>query len=79
MSLLLKIINKTLRYGIFAIAFLLVILFIVSVDEFVVKQRLYFFRTGNFEDLIVISAFAILVGFVLKRLLVLQWRWGVKK
>lgn len=79
MSLLIRILNKTMRYGVFVIAFVLVILFVVAIDEFVVKQRLYFIRRGDIEDLAVISIFAIFIGFILKRLLVLQWKWGVKK
>ena len=79
MKSLYRALDWIIRIGLFAIAFGLVVIFITALDSFVIKQRTYLFRTGNWDDLITISVFGILVAYVLKRLLVLQYKWGVKK
>ncbi len=79
MTSLVRILDNIIRIGLFLLAFGLVIIFISAIDSFVIKQRTYLLRTGNWEDLITISVFGILVAYVLKRLLVLQYHWGVRK
>lgn len=76
---LVRILGQFMRIGIFILAFGLVIVFLLAIDEFVIKQRLYFLRTGNWEDLIVVTAFGLVIAFVLKKLLILQYRWGFKR
>jgi hypothetical protein len=76
---LLRILSTFTRIGLFVLAFGLVIVFLLAIDEFVIKQRLYFLRTGNWEDLVIVTAFGIIVAFVLKKLLVLQYKWGFKR
>ncbi len=76
---LIRILEQFIRIALFLIALGLVIVFIVALDEFVIKQRLYFLRTGNWDELITITAFGILVAYVLKRLLMLQYHWGFKR
>jgi hypothetical protein len=74
-----RILDMFIRLALFVIAFALVVAFIVALDEFVINQRLYFLRTGNWDELITISAFGILIAYILKRLLVLQYKWGFKR
>ncbi|MFH0970850.1 MAG: hypothetical protein V1776_05350 [Candidatus Diapherotrites archaeon] len=75
----LLVLDHFIRIALFLIAAGLVISFIVAIDNFLITQRLYFLRTGNWDDLITISAFGILIAYVLKRLLIMQYRWGVKQ
>ena len=79
MKIIVRTLDTIIRLGLFALAFGLVVIFILALDEFVIKQRLYFLRTGNWEDLVTVSALGILIAYVLKRLLVLQYKWGVKR
>ncbi len=65
--------------GLFVLAFGLVVIFLLAIDDFVIKQRLYFLRTGDWENLIVVTVFGLLLAYVLKKLLFLQYRWGLKK
>lgn len=74
-----RILSQFMRIGLFILAFGLVIIFLLAIDEFVIKQRLYFLRTGNWEDLIIVTAFGLIIAFVLKKLLMLQYRWGFKR
>ncbi|MDP2666235.1 MAG: hypothetical protein Q8P05_01915 [Candidatus Diapherotrites archaeon] len=67
------------RWGLFVLAFLIVVFAVVSLDTFVIEQRLYFLRAGAWEELLLITALGLLIAYVLKRLLVLQWKWGVGK
>ncbi len=76
---LIRILDKFIRLSLFALAFGLVIIFLFAIDEFVIKQRLYFLRTGDWENLITVTAFGILIAYVLKKLLMLQYQWGVKR
>jgi len=79
MSSLIRILNQLIKICLFLLAFGLVIIFLISIDEFVLRQRLYFLRTGDWDSLITVTAFGILVAYVLKRLLMLQYKWGLKK
>ncbi len=79
MKHLVSILDKLIRIGLFLLAFGLVIIFLIEIDTFVLEQRLYFLRTGNWEDLITITLFGILVAYILKKLLMLQYKWGVRK
>lgn len=74
-----RILSQFMRIGLFILAFGLVVVFLLAIDEFVIKQRLYFLRTGNWEDLVVVTAFGLVIAFVLKKLLMLQYRWGFKR
>lgn len=76
---LVRILNTFIRIALFIVAFGLVVIFVVTLDEFVGKQRLFFLRTGNWEDLITVSVFGIIVAYVLKKLLFLQFKWGFKR
>ncbi len=76
---LVRILSQFMRIGLFILAFGLVVIFLLAIDEFVIKQRLYFLRTGDWEDLIVVTAFGLILAFVLKKLLMLQYRWGFKR
>ncbi|MEK6970491.1 MAG: hypothetical protein AABW68_02235 [archaeon] len=76
---LIRAIDQLFRIGLFVLAFGLVVVFLLAIDEFVIKQRLFFLRTGNWEDLLVVTAFGLIIAFVLKRLLVLQYQWGFKR
>lgn len=76
---LLRILSQFMRIGLFILAFGLVVIFLLAIDEFVIKQRLYFLRTGNWEDLVIVTAFGLIIAFVLKKLLMLQYRWGFKR
>ena len=78
-SFLARMMTWTWRWGLFVRAAFIVILAVVSLDSLVIEQRLYLFRTGSLEDLIIISVLGILIGYVLKHLLVLQWKWGMKQ
>lgn len=78
-SFIKRMLNWTFRWGLFLLAAFIVILAIVSLDSFVIDQRLYFLRTGSWEDLIIVSILGILIAYVLKHLLVLQWKWGMKR
>lgn len=79
MSSLVRILNQFIKICLFLLAFGLVVIFLIAIDEFVLKQRLYFLRTGDWDSLITVTAFGILVAYVLKRLLMLQFKWGLKK
>ena len=74
-----RFLNTLIRIGTFLLAFALVVLFVIAIDGFVNQQRTYFLRTGEWENLLWISAFGIFMAYVLKKLLVLQWRWGVRR
>ncbi len=76
---LIRILSQFMRIGLFILAFGLVVIFLLAIDEFVIKQRLYFLRTGDWEDLIVVTAFGLIIAFVLKKLLMLQYKWGFKR
>ena len=76
---LLRLLDNLIRIGLFILAFGLVVIFLIAIDTFVLQQRLYFLRTGNWEDLVTISLFGVLIAFTLKRLLVIQYKWGLKK
>jgi hypothetical protein len=76
---LIRILSQFTRIGLFILAFGLVVIFLLAIDEFVIKQRLYFLRTGNWEDLVVVTAFGLIIAFVLKKLLMLQYKWGFKR
>ncbi len=78
-STLLRAIDQFIRLSLFALAFGLVVIFLLAIDEFVVKQRLFFVRTGDWDNLITVTVFGILVAYVLKKLLLLQYKWGVKR
>lgn len=79
MSSLVRILNQFIKICLFLLAFGLVVIFLIAIDEFVLKQRLYFLRTGDWDSLITVTGFGILVAYVLKRLLLLQYKWGLKK
>lgn len=74
-----KLLNWAIRLALFALAFGLVILFLVALDEFVGRQRLFFLRTQDWGDLLTITVFGLFIAYILKRLLILQWKWGVEK
>ena len=74
-----KLLNWTIRLALFAAAFGLVVILLLSLDEFVMQQRLFFLRTHNWGDLITVTILGLLLAYVLKKLLILQWRWGVEK
>lgn len=76
---LVRILDTLVRVGLFLLAFGLVVLFILEIDSFVQTQRLYFLRTGDWEDLVTVTVFGILIAYVLKRLLLLQFKWGFKR
>lgn len=76
---IIRMINLFIRIALFMLALGLVVIFVIQIDAFVGTQRLYFLRTGNWEDLITVSILGILLAYVLKRLLVLQFHWGFKK
>jgi len=78
MSSLIRILNQLIKICLFLLAFGLVVIFLISIDEFVLKQRLYFLRTGDWDSLVTVTVFGILVAYVLKRLLMLQYKWGLK-
>ncbi|MBM3282323.1 MAG: hypothetical protein FJY86_03215 [Candidatus Diapherotrites archaeon] len=79
MSTLIRVTNKLMGIGLFALAFGLVVIFLLAIDDFVIKQRLYFLRTGDWENLVAVTVFGVLLAYVLKKLLFLQYRWGLKK
>ena len=79
MSSLIRILNQLIKICLFLLAFGLVVIFLISIDEFVLKQRLYFLRTGDWDSLVTVTVFGILVAYVLKRLLMLQYKWGLKR
>ncbi len=79
MSMAMRLLNKGIRIGLFLLAFGLVVIFLFAIDDFVIKQRLYFLRTGDWENLIVVTVFGLLLAYVLKKLLFLQYRWGMKR
>ena len=66
-----------INLSLFGLAFGLVIALVIALDEYVIKNRLLFLRTGNWDDLITITVLGLLVGYVLKKLLILQWKWKV--
>jgi hypothetical protein len=66
-----------INLAIFGIAAGLVIIFAIAIDEYVSKNRLSFLRAGNWTDLITVSVLGLLLSYVLKKLLILQWRWKV--
>lgn len=74
-----RILNKVIRIGLFVLAFGLVVIFIMAIDNFVIKQRLYFLRVGDWENLITVTIFGLLIAYVLKKLLFLQYHWGLKR
>ena len=78
MSSLVRILNQFIKICLFLLAFGLVVIFLSAIDEFVLKQRLYFLRTGDWDSLVTVTVFGILVAYVLKRLLLLQYKWGLK-
>ncbi len=78
MSSLVRILNQFIKICLFLLAFGLVVIFLIAIDEFVLKQRLYFLRTGDWDSLVTVTVFGILVAYVLKRLLLLQYKWGLK-
>ncbi len=74
-----RLLENFIRIAIFLLSFILVVIFVTELDAFVGSQRLYFLRTGNWDELLTITLFAILVAYVLKRLLILQFKWGFKR
>lgn len=76
---LIRILDTLTRAGLFLLAFGLVIIFLLAIDSFVLEQRLFFLRTGNWEDLVTVTLFGILLAYILKKLLILQYRWGIKR
>lgn len=79
MKPLIRMADLFVRFGLFAIALGLVIIFLIAIDDFVIKQRLYLLRIGDWDNLISITVFGILIAYVLKKLLFLQYQWGVKR
>ncbi|MBI4043373.1 MAG: hypothetical protein HY393_01020 [Candidatus Diapherotrites archaeon] len=68
--------EKTLVFG---LAFFVALGAIIALDDYVFQNRLYFIRTGDFESLILLLATAYFISYILKKLLVLQWKWGVER
>jgi hypothetical protein len=79
MKSFIRVVDQFIRLSLFALAFGLVVIFLLAIDEFVVKQRLFFLRTGDWDNLITVTVFGILIAYVLKKLLLLQYHWGVKR
>ncbi|MEK6901994.1 MAG: hypothetical protein AABX02_00205 [archaeon] len=76
---LVRVLDWFIRIALFVIAFGLVVIFVLALDSFVMDQRLYFLRTSNWDDLITVTVLGLLVAWVLKRLLILQFQWGFKR
>ncbi len=66
-----------INLSVFGLAFGLVIIAVLALDEYVIKNRLTFFRIGDWDGLITITVLGLFVGYVLKKLLILQWKWKV--
>lgn len=75
----LRILELFIRIALFVIAFAMVVVFVLAIDSFVIDQRLYFLRTQNWGDLITVTILGLLIAWVLKRLLILQFKWGFKR
>ena len=74
-----RVLDWFIRISLFVIAFGLVVAFVLALDSFVTDQRLYFLRTQNWGDLVTVTILGLLVAWVLKRLLILQFKWGFKR
>ena len=67
------------RMLLFALAFFVAVGAIIALDDYVFKNRLYFIRSGDFESLIILLVMGYFISYILKKLLGLQWKWGVEK
>lgn len=73
----LKALTLLINLSVFGLALGMVIIFVIALDEYVINNRLSFLRAGNWDGLITVTVLGLLISYVLKKLLILQWRWKV--
>ncbi len=76
-SFTLRAVSLLINLSFFGLAAGMVIIFIIALDEYVINNRLLFLRTGNWDGLITVTILGLLIGYILKKLLILQWKWRV--
>jgi hypothetical protein len=73
----LRAVSLLINLSVFGLAAGMVIIFIIALDEYVINNRLLFLRIGDWDGLITVTILGLLIGYVLKKLLILQWKWKV--
>ena len=72
-----RLLSLLINLSVFGLALGMVILFVIALDEYVINNRLTFLRAGNWDGLITVTVLGLLISYVLKKLLILQWKWKV--
>ncbi len=73
----LRALSLIINLSVFGLALGMVIIFVIALDEYVINNRLSFLREGNWDGLITVTVLGLLISYVLKKLLILQWKWKV--
>lgn len=73
----LRALSLIINLSVFGLALGMVIIFVIALDEYVINNRLSFLRAGNWDGLITVTVLGLLISYVLKKLLILQWKWKV--
>ncbi|QQR92434.1 MAG: hypothetical protein IPJ89_04760 [Candidatus Iainarchaeum archaeon] len=72
-----RLLSLLINLSVFGLALGMVILFVIALDEYVINNRLLFLRSGDWDGLITVTLLGFVISYVLKKLLILQWKWKV--